>query len=134
MIQRWILLTAGLVLLAGCGGTKNEREPEVQLDPYRAPMARRINEILYADASVQRIREELALLGVVRGMDFADFKEITEITDWFAEEWDYDKRRQISLTCGLSPVVSEDGRMVEFFRSRKRFDGKLYDELKITEE
>ncbi len=125
-----------LPLLAGCGGGKPEPEPEPEapLDPYRAPMARRINEVLYASDKPKKILEELALMGVVPGLSFDGFKETTGIDDWFAEEWGYDKLRQTSLTCGLSPVVGDDGRMVVLFRSRKVFDGKMYEELRLTPE
>lgn len=140
-MKRWIAPACGL-LLAGCGwvgkSTGDEAGPdagpEEQLDPYRSPMSARINEVLYSRREPAEMLEELALLGAIPGMDFGDFKSTTYIDDWFAEKWGYDHERYWSLTCGLSPVVDDDGRMIEFYRGKKTFDGKLYEELRITPE
>ena len=101
-----------------------------QPDPYRSQMADRINEILYPGKRPAKTLEQLALLGVAPGKDFADFKEESQIDDWFATDQvlEDDMVRYISLTCGLSPVVDEKGKMVRFYRGRKNVDGRLHEE------
>ncbi len=132
MKGRAFLLVCGLVGagLAGCGGVKPEKkeEPE-QLDPYRSPMSGRIDAVLYSGKRPAKVMEELALLGVVPGKDFEDFKEESKIDDWFSDGAESGPLRYTSLTCGLSPVVDEDGKMTRFYRNRKRFDGKLQPEM-----
>ena len=67
---------------------------------------------------------ELALLGVGPGKLFADFKEESDIDDWFEIESARGGVREVSLTCGLSPVVDDDGKITALYRSRKLFGGK----------
>ena len=104
-----------------------------QPDPYRAQMADRINVILYPGHRPAKTLEQLALLGVTPGKDFADFKEESQIDDWFATDdvLEDNRVRYVSLTCGLSPVVDDAGKMVKFYRSRKNVDGKLHEEKLI---
>lgn len=117
--------------LTGCGNSKAKKEPE-QLDPYRALMADRINEVIYSKRSPEKMLRELALLNVQPDKLFPDFKEESKIDDWFAEEWKPGLKRYTSLTCGLSPVVDEEGHMKFLFRNRKFVGGKTYPELPIT--
>jgi hypothetical protein len=101
-----------------------------QPDPYRSLMADRINEVLYPGRHPAKMLEQLALLGVTPGKDFADFKEESKIDDWFATDQvlEDDMVRYISLTCGLSPVVDDKGKMVRFYRGKKNVDGKFHEE------
>ena len=101
-----------------------------QPDPYRAIEADRINAVLYPGKKPAKVLEQLALLGVAPGKDFEDFKEESQIDDWFATDQVLEDNmvRYISLTCGLSPVVDEKGKMVRFYRGRKNIDGKLHEE------
>lgn len=134
-MRRWLALACGILALgpAGCGGPPPEPPlDEEQLDPYRPLMATRINGVLYPGGGPERMLAELALLGVRPGMDFGDFKAESGIDDWFAEARSSGGSRHTSLTCGLSPVVDDDGKVVALFRARKRIDGKLHPELEIT--
>lgn len=101
-----------------------------QPDPYRAILADKINEVLYPGKRPAKTLAQLALLGVAPGKDFEDFKEESQIDDWFATDQVLEDNmvRYISLTCGLSPVVDEKGKMVRFYRGRKNIDGKLHEE------
>lgn len=130
-MRRWLASACGILALglAGCGGPAPEDE---ELDPYRPRMATRINGVLYPGGGSERMLAELALLGVRPGMDFGDFKEESGIDDWFAEPQPSGGARHTSLTCGLSPVVDDGGRITALFRARKRIDGKLHPELEIT--
>jgi len=122
-----VILTACAV---GCGGVKaakkkDKEEPE-QLDPYRSLMSERINAVIYSGASNAKVMEQLALLGVAPGKVFDDFKEESKIDDWFGEEGEAGLKRYTSLTCGLSPVVSdESGRIMKMYRGRKLIDGEM---------
>ena len=111
-------------------GKKKKEEPE-QLDPYRSLMADRINAVLYPGSKPARMMENLALLGVTPGKGFDDFKEETKIDDWFADESQAGPIRYTSLTCGLSPLVGENGKLLRFYRNRKYVDGKTHPELFI---
>ncbi|MCW1886262.1 hypothetical protein OKA04_16105 [Luteolibacter flavescens] len=122
-------------LLAACGGMKPDLPPEEEeLDPYRPVMANRINAVIYSRRSKDQMLLDLAALGVAVGKDFADFKEESKIDDWFGEESEYLPTRYTSLTCGLSPVVGTDGRIIGFYRSRKRIDGKMHEEMVLQAE
>jgi hypothetical protein len=115
--------------LSACGAGKEKKEPE-QLDPYRSRMSERINEVIYSGKRPAAVIEELALLGIHAGKDFEEFKEESKIDDWFTtEEALAGPVRYTSLTCGLSPVVDEDGDMVRFYRNRKLIDGVMQPEL-----
>lgn len=121
--------------LCHCGGDKLPPEPEPgeeQLDPYRSPMADRINAVLYGRGKPEEMLAALALLGVGPGKDFEDFKEESGIDDWFEIEAADGAMRQVSLTCGLSPELDADGRIASIHRSRKRIDDRLHEEMKIT--
>jgi hypothetical protein len=135
-MKRWLASACGILALglAGCGGLRPEPPPDEpeELDPYRPLMAGRINAVLYPGAGPERMLAELALLGVRPGMDFGDFKAESGIDDWFAESQPAGGARYTSLTCGLSPVVDEDGRIRALFRARKRIDGRLHPELAIS--
>jgi hypothetical protein len=134
------LLGAALLVAAlpACGPADPAAETRKKLakmeaeqpDPYRAQMADRINEILYPGRRPAKTLEQLALLGVGPGKDFADFKEESQIDDWFAtdEVLEDDRVRYVSLTCGLSPVVDDAGKMVKFYRGKKNVDGKVHEE------
>ncbi|WP_035606442.1 hypothetical protein [Haloferula sp. BvORR071] len=131
------------VVLAACGpanpadvARKKLAKAEAEArDPYRALQADQINAILYPGSKPAKMMEQLTLLGVGPGKDFADFKEESKIDDWFAAadtpENNSGPVRYISLTCGLSPVVNEAGKMMKFYRSRKNIDGKLREEMFI---
>ncbi len=99
-------------------------------DPYRAVMADNINAVVYSGRRPAKMLEQLALLGVAPGKDFADFKDESKIDDWFATDQvlEDDMVRYVSLTCGLSPVVDAKGKMVRFYVGRKNIDGKLHEE------
>lgn len=118
---------AGLVL-AACGGP----EPEEPLDPYLPAMSLRINAVLYSDRSPGEMLDGLARLGVVPNGSFEQFKHDSGIRDWFVDGADPLGTRRTSLTCGLSPVVDDAGRMVLFYRNRKRVDERFWDELRIS--
>jgi len=75
------------------------------------------------------VMEDLALLGVVPGKDFEDFKDESKIDDWFGDENGLGPVRYTSLTCGLSPLVDEEGKMIRFYRSRKMIDGEIQPEM-----
>lgn len=115
--------------LSACGAGKEKKEPE-QLDPYRSRMSERINEVLYSGKRPAKVMEELALLGIHAGKGFEDFKEESKIDDWFTtDEALAGPVRYTSLTCGLSPVVDGDGKMIRFYRNRKSIDGVMQPEL-----
>jgi hypothetical protein len=121
--------------LAGCGGDKPLPEPlpeEQPLDPYRSQMADRINGVIYSELPADEMLAQLALLGVAPGKVFGEFKEESGIDDWFSGESDLLATRYTSLTCGLSPVVDGDGKITALYRSRKRIDGKLHEEMALT--
>lgn len=121
--------------LCHCGGDKSPAEPlpeEAPLDPYRSPMSIQINAVLYGRGTPPEMLAKLALLGVGPGKDFADFKEESGIDDWFEIGSAEGGTRQVSLTCGLSPVLDEGGKITAIFRSRKRIGDRLYEELRIT--
>jgi hypothetical protein len=134
-MKRLVLLACGFFAagVAGCGGPKPEKKEPEQLDPYRSVMSERINAVIYSGRRPAKVLEELALLGVTPGKDFEEFKEESKIDDWFAPgdeaEAEGGPVRYISLTCGLSPVVNEDGKMTRFYRSRKLIDGKMQPEM-----
>ena len=117
--------------LASCGlpGTEDE---SVKLDPYRALMADRINAVLYTRKPPEKIMAKLGELGVQPGRLFGEFKSTTGIDDWFGEEWQPGRKRYTSLSCGLSPVVDDAGRMTAFYRNRKFIDGKMYPEIPLS--
>ncbi len=138
-MKRWIF-SHGVALsfgLCGCGGDKAVPEPMPegeQLDPYRSPMSERINAVIYRRDKPDGMLGELALLGVQPGKPFADFKEESGIDDWFEIESASGGVRQVSLTCGLSPLVDADGRITALYRSRKQFNGKMHEEMEIVAE
>ena len=109
---------------------KKKEAPE-QLDPYRSPMADRINAVLYPGRKPAKMLEDLALLGVAPGKGFDDFKEQTKIDDWFTDGPEIAPVRYTSLTCGLSPVVDERGKIQSFYRNRKYFEGETHEEVFI---
>ena len=122
-------------LLAACGGVKPNPPPEEEeLDPYRPVMANRINAVLYSRRSTEQMLVDLGALGVSVGMKFVDFKEESKIDDWFGEESEFLPTRYTSLTCGLSPVVDPEGKIVGLYRSRKMIDGKMHEEMAIQPE
>ncbi|WP_367874751.1 hypothetical protein [Luteolibacter sp. Populi] len=133
--MRGCLLLACVILAAGtsgCGMMKGrKKEKPEQLDPYRSPMADRINAVLYPGRKPAKMLEELALLGVTPGKSFQDFKEETKIDDWFDDESEAGPVRYTSLTCGLSPVVDEKGKLLRFYRNRKHVNEETYPELFI---
>jgi hypothetical protein len=133
-MNRWLPSLCGIVVisLAACGGGRPAPEPEEALDPYLPEMSVRINAVIYSERPTGEMLEELALLGIVPNTSFEDFKHESGIGDWFAAEEDLIGTRQTSLTCGLSPVVDPAGRMIELHRSRKRVDGKVWEELRLT--
>jgi hypothetical protein len=137
---RWMMTGCGIVALGlcHCGGDKPTPEPlpegEGPLDPYRAPMSVRINTVLYGRGKPEEMLAQLALLGVGPGKNFEDFKEESGIDDWFEIETSDGRMRQVSLTCGLSPVVDDNGNITTIYRSRKRIDDRLHEELRITPE
>jgi hypothetical protein len=138
-MKRWTLSsTAALSFgLGGCGGEKAAPEPMPegeQLDPYRSPMSERINVVIYRRDKPDGMLAELALLGVGPGKLFADFKEESGIDDWFEIESASGGVRQVSLTCGLSPVVDADGKISALYRSRKMVGGKMHEEMEILAE
>lgn len=138
-MKRWTLSsTAALSFgLCGCGGEKAVPEPMPegeQLDPYRSPMSERINAVIYRRDKPDGMLAELALLGVGPGKLFADFKEESGIDDWFEIESANGGVRQVSLTCGLSPVVDADGSISALYRSRKMVGGKMHEEMEILAE
>jgi hypothetical protein len=138
-MKRWIL-SSGVALffgLSGCGGDKAVPEPMPegeQLDPYRSPMSERINAVIYRRDKPDGMLAELALLDVGPGKPFADFKEESGIDDWFEIESARGGVRQVSLTCGLSPVVDDDGKITSLYRSRKQVNGKMHEEMEIVVE
>jgi hypothetical protein len=138
-MKRWILASGAALSfgLCGCGGDRATPEPMPegeQLDPYRSPMSERINTVIYRRDKPDGMLAELALLGVGPGKPFADFKEESGIDDWFEIESASGGVRQVSLTCGLSPEVAADGRIAALFRSRKRVNGKMHEEMEIVAE
>lgn len=138
-MTRWILPACGTALLglAGCGGREPAPLPvpdEKPLDPYRPLMATRINEVLYRRGKPEVMLAELALIGVRPGMIFGDFKQDSQIDDWFEASPDDSGSRYISLTCGLSPVVDGEGRITALYRSRKWIDGEIYEEMELVPE
>lgn len=138
-MKRWILSSGAALLfgLSGCGGDKAVPEPMPegeQLDPYRSPMSERINAVIYRRDKPDGMLAELALLGVGPGKLFADFKEESGIDDWFEIESASGGVRQVSLTCGLSPVVDADGKISALYRSRKMVGGKMHEEMEILAE
>ena len=130
-MKRLILLACGIlsVGIAACGGARPEKKEPEQLDPYRAVMSERINAVVYSGKRPKKVMEELALLGVFPGKDFEDFKEESKIDDWFGDENVVGPVRYTSLTCGLSPLVDEEGKMTRFYRNRKMIDGEVQPEL-----
>ena len=123
-------------LLAACGGGMKPKPPpaEEELDPYRPVMATRINAVLYSKRSKEQMLLDLGALGVSVGMKFGDFKEESKIDDWFGEESEFLPTRYTSLTCGLSPVVSSEGKIIGLYRNRKMIDGKMHEEMAIQPE
>jgi hypothetical protein len=122
-------------LLAACGGMKPKPPPEeAELDPYRPVMANRINAVLYSKRSKEQMLLDLGALGVVVGMKFGDFKEESKIDDWFGAESEFLPSRYTSLTCGLSPVVDSEGKIIGLYRSRKLIDGKIHEEMALQPE
>ena len=104
------------------------------MDPYRSPMSERINAVIYRRDKPDGMLAELALLDVGPGKPFADFKEESGIDDWFEIESARGGVRQVSLTCGLSPVVDDDGKITSLYRSRKQVNGKMHEEMEIVVE
>ncbi|MCW1925125.1 hypothetical protein OKA05_21370 [Luteolibacter arcticus] len=136
MKRRSFSYIAFSALLAACGGGLKPNPPpaEVELDPYRPVMANRINTVLYSRRSKEQMLLDLAALGVMVGMKFADFKEESKIDDWFGEESEFLPTRYTSLTCGLSPVVDPDGKIIGLYRNRKLIDGKMHEEMALRPE
>ena len=133
MKRRCFLATC--LTLAGCGTPLPEPPPEEEeLDPYRAPMANRINAVIYSKRSREQMVGDLALLGVRIGIAFDDFVHESGIDDWFGEESDFLPTRRTSLTCGLSPVVDPAGKIIALYRSRKRIAGTMHGEMVIVPE
>jgi hypothetical protein len=130
-MKRVVLLACVLVPagLSGCGGSKPEKKEPEQLDPYRSVMSERVNAVIYSGKRPAKVMAELALLGVTPGKDFEEFKEESKIDDWFEPGEESGPVRYTSLTCGLSPVVDEDGKMVRFYRNRKLIDGEMQPEM-----
>jgi hypothetical protein len=130
-MNRSVLLACGTLAAAvcACGGAKPEKKEPEQLDPYRAVMSERINAVVYSGKRPKKVMEDLALLGVVPGKDFEDFKDESKIDDWFGDENGLGPVRYTSLTCGLSPLVDEEGKMIRFYRSRKMIDGEIQPEM-----
>lgn len=134
-MKRWLPSLCGIAVigLAACGDAgKPAPEPVEELDPYLPAMSVRINAVLYSDRTTGEMLDELALLGIVPNTSFEDFKHESGIGDWFADDSDLFGTRHTSLTCGLSPVVDDAGKMIELHRNRKRVDGKVWEEVKIT--
>jgi len=128
----WRSWVGGMAVLglAACGGLKPEAEEA--LDPYLPEMSLRINAVLYSKRSTGEMLDELARLGVVPNGSFEEFKHGSGIRDWFVDGADLAGTRHTSLTCGLSPVVDDAGRMIRFYRNRKRVDDRLWEELPLT--
>jgi len=135
-MKRRVFSYVGLAgLLAGCGVLKKKPEVvEEEHDPYRPVMANRINEVIYSKRPKEQMLVDLEVLGVAVGMKFGDFKEESEIDDWFGEESEFLPTRYTSLTCGLSPVVSTQGKIVGLYRNRKLIAGKMHEEMVIQGE
>lgn len=136
-IRLGITAACGMLVLCQCGGDKARPEPlpeEQQLDPYRSPMSERINAVIYGRAKPEQMLAQLALLGVGPGKDFEDFKEESGIDDWFEVTGPDGTTRQVSLTCGLSPVLDETGAITTLYRSRKRIGDRMHEEMRITAE
>lgn len=138
-MKRWIFSSGAALTfgLCGCGSDKAVPEPAPegeQLDPYRSPMSERINAVIYRRDKPDGMLAELALLGVGPGKSFEDFKDESGIDDWFEIESANGELRQVSLTCGLSPVIDEDGKITAIYRSRKLFGGKMHEEMEIGAE
>ena len=136
MKRRSFSLLAFICLLAACGGGLKPKPPpaEEELDPYRPVMANRINTVLYSKRSKEQMLLDLGALGVSVGMKFVDFKAESKIDDWFGEESEFVPTRYTSLTCGLSPVVSSEGKIVGLYRNRKMIDGKMHEEMVLQQE
>lgn len=127
-----IYLAGGMLAFGAVGcGMFGDDKPE-QLDPYRAVAADEINAVLYTGKSPEKILKKLGELGVQEGRLFGEFKSTTKIEDWFGEEWADGKMRYTSLTCGLSPVVDDAGRMTGFFRNKKFVEEQMYPEIALT--
>jgi hypothetical protein len=124
-----LALLLGGVALPGCGPSGADRKEPEQLDPYRSVMSERINKVIYSRKRPGDVMEELALLGIGPGKDFEEFKEESKIDDWFDPGVETGPVRYTSLTCGLSPVVDDDGKMIRFFRNRKLIEGKMQPEM-----
>lgn len=122
---------ASCLLLTGCGAKLDVPPEEEELDPYRPVMANRINAVLYSKRSKEQMLVDLGTLDVAVGMKFHDFKETSGIDDWFGEESEFLPVRYTSLTCGLSPVVDPEGKIVGLYRNRKRIDGKMHEEMSL---
>jgi hypothetical protein len=136
-MKRRVFSSIALVsLLAACGGGMKPKPPpaEEELDPYRPVMANRINAVIYSKRSKEQMLLDLGALGVGVGMKFGDFKEESKIDDWFGEESEFLPTRYTSLTCGLSPVVDSEGKIVALYRNRKIIDGKMHEEMVIQSE
>ena len=135
-MNRSVLLACGILAAAvcACGGAKPEKKEPEQLDPYRSPVADQINAVIYSRRSPEKILEKLDELGVRKGRLFGEFQATTRIDDWFGETSADGRQRYTSFTCGLSPVVDDAGRMVSFYRNRKFFEGKMYEEIPLSED
>jgi len=123
-------------LVAACGGGLKPKPPpaEEELDPYRPVMANRINAVIYSKHSKEQMMLDLGALGVSVGMKFADFKKESKIDDWFGEQSEFLPTRYTSLTCGLSPVVDSEDKIIGLYRNRKLIDGKMHEEMVLQAE
>ncbi|MEK7949387.1 hypothetical protein [Luteolibacter soli] len=136
MKRRSFSALALTLVLAACGGGMKPKPPpaEEELDPYRPVMANRINTVIYSKRSKEQMLLDLGALGVSVGMKFVDFKKDSKIDDWFGEQSEFLPTRYTSLTCGLSPVVDSEGRIVALYRNRKLIDGKMHEETVLKPE
>ena len=135
MKRRSFSILAFTALLAACGGMKPKPPPaEEEMDPYRPVMANRINAVIYSKRSKEQMLLDLGALGVSVGMKFVDFKADSKIDDWFGQESEFQPTRYTSLTCGLSPVVSSEGKVIGLYRNRKMVDGKMHEEMVLQQE
>ena len=134
---RWMRAACRIAALALCQCGGDDAPPkslpeEEQLDPYRSPMSERINGVIYGRAKPAAMLAQLELLGVGPGKDFEDFKEESGIDDWFEITSPDGETRQVSLTCGLSPVLDGGGKITTLYRSRKLIGGRMHEEMRIT--
>lgn len=130
--MRGIALICGVWLVAGCGNRVAGPPPTESADPYTPAMSVRINAVIYSDLPPGRMLEELALLGATTGKPFLDFKAESGIDDWFEEPRADGTTRRISMTCGLSPIVDDEGKITAFIRGRRMVGGRMHPEMPLT--